>query len=112
MWFCLAQKYFGYSRDEVVVASGLATDANDEAFGGRYNGLTATDWRAILEWLREPQGQEPLRIVNQRQWSTGLLAGGLERLELQKNELDTDDAAVIGALLPRSGTSLTVLDLA
>jgi hypothetical protein len=40
-----------------------------------------------------------------------LLAGDKEELVLREVGLGPDDAAVIGALLPRSATSLTALDL-
>ncbi len=103
----------------VAIRAGLGPDGVPGGEGGqserigsgrRDNHLAAADWRATLDWLREPAGR--LRTVNQRAWSTALLAGGVNRLELGAQELGVDDAAVIGALLPRSGASLTLLDLA
>ncbi len=62
-----------------------------------------------MDWVHG-QSSNPL-VLNGQQWSVDLSSGGMEELLLRDVGLGPDDAAVIGALLSRSATSLTALDL-
>jgi hypothetical protein len=76
-------------------------------------GLAPADWRAVFKALG--RGLERLDEVGYRALPAGLVQGSLAELDLGAGPygyrpFGADDAAVLGALLPRSGSVLTRLD--
>ncbi len=76
-------------------------------------GLAPGDWRAVFKALG--RGLERLDEVGYRALPAGLVQGSLAELDFGAGScgyrpFGADDAAVLGALLPRSGSVLTRLD--
>lgn len=71
-------------------------------------GLGVKEWAAIGEALGRCAA---LRELADFRWSRAVLAPGVADLDLERRELDDAQAAVLGALLPRTASALTALRL-